>query len=605
MPILRVIEGPDEGKSLPLDLERGQLFCGTGKKVTFRLSDDAVAERQFRLVKDGDRMTVYHLEGAETFVNDEEVTDEIDVGVGDTLTLGDTVLQIDPSDGEADAKPARKKKAKKKSKKKAPPPEPDEEAEAAGETSEPDADDDEDDEEETPPKKKRSTRKKKKKRTSARRRREPDEDEGEPDEDEDDELLAPPDEDEGDTDDGTDADEEKEEEARPRKTSKRGSKKSKSTKKKRGKKKEPDLPPLPEAGETVGGCEIQERLGEGALCVCFRAVQRSMDREVALKILRPELAADEDFRAEFVLKARATGQDRHPNIVQIIDVGEDGDRVYVLLELMSGGTLAELLADEGALDWEASLPVAMDTAEALRFAHGKGLVHQGLRPENVLLTTDGEVKVGSLGVAGLVQKVHPVLEDDDAVRMRYLAPEQIEGGLVDIRTDLYALGVVFYQMLAGRTPFEGSDAAVVRREQVEEEPPPLGNFCARAPEEGVAIIHRLLSKRPLDRYGSPDDLIKELDHLDTEAEEEEGGGEAASAPRKRAGASRGGASRGGTSRSAGRRSGAGAGAGAGGSARAASRSRRGNANGAVKPVAVKEGAPAVSAAERMRRLKEK
>jgi serine/threonine-protein kinase len=269
----------------------------------------------------------------------------------------------------------------------------------------------------------------------------------------------------------------------------------------------------------IGGYELIEKIGSGTMGTVYRAMQLSLDRVVAIKVLSPHLAHKKDFADRFLREARAVAKLNHPNVISGIDVGEVGGVRYFVMEYASGVTVGQLLERGGAMDETRVARIAMQIARALDHAHEKGLVHRDVKPDNILLTKDGVAKLCDLGLA----KDRP----EAGVSMgtpHYVSPEQAKGDRdVDIRADLYSFGATLYHMLSGRTPFSGS-AKVVMVKHLSEEPPALREVEPDVSETMAAIVHTLLRKDPKDRFDTPAHLIEALESC------EEGRKRAAAAP---------------------------------------------------------------------------
>jgi serine/threonine-protein kinase len=269
----------------------------------------------------------------------------------------------------------------------------------------------------------------------------------------------------------------------------------------------------------IGGYKLIEKIGSGTMGTVYRAIQLSLDRVVAIKVLSPHLAHKKDFAERFLREARAVAKLNHPNVISGIDVGEAAGVRYFVMEYASGVTVGQLLQRGGAMDEARVARIAMQIARALDHAHEKGLVHRDVKPDNILLTKDGVAKLCDLGLA----KDRPEV----GVSMgtpHYVSPEQAKGDKdVDIRADLYSFGATLYHMLSGRTPFTGN-AKVVMVKHLSEEPPPLREIEPDVSETMDAIVRTLLKKDPRDRFETPAHLIEALESY------EEGRKRAAAAP---------------------------------------------------------------------------
>src|SRR5919204_1419842 len=255
-------------------------------------------------------------------------------------------------------------------------------------------------------------------------------------------------------------------------------------------------------GREVGGrYRLTAPLGEGGMSTLWRAVDQQLDREVAVKILRPQYSADPGFAARFRQEARSAASLSHPNIVSVYDYGTDpnGDIQYIVMELVEGRDLASVLHDRGRVSTDDATQVAIAVASALEAAHRRGIVHRDVKPGNILITEEGDVKVTDFGIARAVSEASMTVTGTTLGSVHYFSPEQARGDEVTGRSDVYALGIVLYEMLAGRRPFEGDSAAGVALKRLTEDPPPPSEFQP-VPAGLEAIILRALARDPAQRF---------------------------------------------------------------------------------------------------------
>ena len=231
-------------------------------------------------------------------------------------------------------------------------------------------------------------------------------------------------------------------------------------------------------GDELAGYRIESLLGRGGMGVVFRARDLALDRNVALKLLAPELAEDVRFRDRFLRESRLAASLDHPAIVPIYDAGEVGGQLYIAMRLVDGIDLKRLLALEGALPAERALGLLEQVADALDAAHERGLVHRDVKPSNVLVDARGHCYLADFGLSRRLADPSPGLGPGRSLgTVDYVAPEQIRGGDVDGRADLYSLGCLLYECLAGWPPFGGSDTAIVFA-HLEREPPAVAGLEA-------------------------------------------------------------------------------------------------------------------------------
>jgi serine/threonine protein kinase len=265
-------------------------------------------------------------------------------------------------------------------------------------------------------------------------------------------------------------------------------------------------------GEKIAGrYELEELVGHGGMSSVYKARDSLLERNVALKILHEQYNADEDFVERFKREARSVAQLQHPNIVTVIDRGEADDRQFIVFEYIDGENLKELVVRKGRLDIREALEIAVEVARGLAFAHAQGLVHRDVKPQNVLLNGDGRAKVTDFGIARSVDVDGMTQTGTVLGTSNYIAPEQASGQPVDAQTDVYALGVVLYELLAGEVPFPGESFVAVAMKHVHEPPPNLLDHRRDVPLRVAAAVDRALEKDPGQRFASMDAFAAELD----------------------------------------------------------------------------------------------
>jgi serine/threonine-protein kinase len=279
----------------------------------------------------------------------------------------------------------------------------------------------------------------------------------------------------------------------------------------------PELGEADLTGRTLGEFHILRRLGQGGMGQVYLAEQVSLKRKVALKILRPELASDPIALQRFKAEATAVAQATHANIVQIHAIGEADGIAYMALEYVEGRNLHEYLEKKGPPDLLLALSIIRQVASALQRAAELGIIHRDIKPDNILLTKKGEVKVADFGLSRcLAGNGPPVNLTQSGVTMGtplYMSPEQVEGKVLDCRTDMYSFGVTCYHMLAGRPPFEGESPFEVALQHVRDEPKPLHEVRPDLPASLCAVVHKMMAKNPAARYQTGRELMKDLARL--------------------------------------------------------------------------------------------
>jgi serine/threonine protein kinase len=242
--------------------------------------------------------------------------------------------------------------------------------------------------------------------------------------------------------------------------------------------------------------------GEGGMATVWRAMDEQLEREVAVKILRPQFGADPGFAARFKNEARAAGSLSHPNIVQVYDFGTDaesGDQ-YIVMQLVEGQDLATVLRERGPLEVDEAVAIGASVADALEAAHRQGLIHRDIKPGNILLTPGGRTLVTDFGISRAVAEASMTVTGTTIGSVHYFSPEQAAGEEVGTSSDIYALGIVIYEMLSGRRPFEGESAAGVALKRLNEPPPPLSTAVRPIPAPLEAVVMRALARDPTQRY---------------------------------------------------------------------------------------------------------
>src|SRR5215204_6517967 len=259
--------------------------------------------------------------------------------------------------------------------------------------------------------------------------------------------------------------------------------------------------------------EISHLLGAGGMGRVFLARDRLLSREVALKVLDDRHAENPDFVERFRREAEAAASLSHPHIVTVYDAGEDDDTPYIAMEHVPGGTLKNKLQERGALPPRVAIGITLEVANALATAHEKGIVHRDIKPENVLVTDQGHAKVGDFGIARAATATAITETDLILGSVRYLSPEQAKGEKVGPPSDLYSLGVVLYEMLTGRVPFDEENPIATAMKHVTEEPASPRELDPTIPRALEAITLKLLKKDPEQRYQSAKELAEDLDGL--------------------------------------------------------------------------------------------
>ena len=257
--------------------------------------------------------------------------------------------------------------------------------------------------------------------------------------------------------------------------------------------------------------EIIEKIGNGGMATVYRATDKVLKRDVAVKILRDEFTTDEEFIRRFEAEAQSAARLTHANIVSIYDVGVDGNLYYIVMELIQGKTLKEIIIKErGPLPWKWSINVAIQIASALEMAHRNNIVHRDIKPHNIIITEDGVAKVTDFGIAKAVSNSTITAFGTTIGSVHYFSPEHARGGYTDAKSDLYSLGVVMYEMVTGRVPFDADTPVSVALKHMQEEPEEPIEVNPNIPTAVNKIIMKALQKDITLRYQTASDMLVDL-----------------------------------------------------------------------------------------------
>jgi serine/threonine protein kinase len=263
----------------------------------------------------------------------------------------------------------------------------------------------------------------------------------------------------------------------------------------------------------IGGYKLIRRIGEGGMGEVYLAEQLTMHRTVALKILHNKWADDEEFRKRFLLEARAAGKLSHQNLIQVYDVGKYQGKYYFSMEFIDGVTVEDLIRHEGALAVEKVTDICLQVCQALKYLAQHNIVHRDIKPANIMVTKDGTIKLGDFGFIQSVWDAELMQEGTTIGTPDYISPEQARGERnLDVRSDIYSLGASLFHMLTTKTLFSGSCSKVMR-DHIETEPPKLEDLREGLPKDLVRMLGKMTAKQPIDRYQSPDEVIKDLEML--------------------------------------------------------------------------------------------
>ena len=258
--------------------------------------------------------------------------------------------------------------------------------------------------------------------------------------------------------------------------------------------------------------EIQEVIGSGGMAVVYKARCHRLNRLVAIKILKDELSEDEEFRRRFHAEGQAVAMVSHPNIVSVYDVSSVSDANYIVMELIDGITLKQYMEKKGVLNWKETLHFAIQIAKALEHAHSKGIVHRDIKPHNVMVLKNGSVKVADFGIARVMSKSN-TLTKEALGSVHYISPEQAKGGRVDNRSDLYSLGVVMYEMITGRPPYDGESPVAVAIQHINGGANMPSTLNPNIPGGLEQIIMKAMSRDPDKRYTNATAMLYDMDEF--------------------------------------------------------------------------------------------
>ena len=264
-------------------------------------------------------------------------------------------------------------------------------------------------------------------------------------------------------------------------------------------------------GKTIANrFEIISKTGVGGMATVYVAKDKVLNRDVAVKVLKDEFTTDEEFVKRFNSEALSAASLTHPNIVSIYDVGNEDGIYYIVMELVRGKTLKQIITEEGALPWKWSVNIAMQIASALETAHKNNIVHRDIKPHNIIITEEGVAKVTDFGIAKAVSNSTITAFGTTIGSVHYFSPEQAKGGYTDAKSDIYSLGVVMYEMLTGKVPFDADTSVSVALKHMQEQPIPPMEINENIPKAVNDIILKAMEKEPMARYQTATAMLKDL-----------------------------------------------------------------------------------------------
>ncbi len=264
-------------------------------------------------------------------------------------------------------------------------------------------------------------------------------------------------------------------------------------------------------GKTIGSrYEILEKIGVGGMATVYKAKDNILKRNVAVKVLRDEFTTDEEFIRRFNTEAQSAASLTYPNIVSIYDVGHEGNLYFIVMELIKGKTLKQIITEDGVLPWKWSVNIAMQIASALEIAHKNNIIHRDIKPHNIIITEDGIAKVTDFGIAKAVSNSTITAFGTTIGSVHYFSPEHARGGYTDAKSDIYSLGVVMYEMVTGRVPFDADTPVSIALKHMQEKPVEPIKLNPAIPYAVNKIIMKAMQKEVALRYSSATEMLKDL-----------------------------------------------------------------------------------------------
>jgi serine/threonine-protein kinase len=256
--------------------------------------------------------------------------------------------------------------------------------------------------------------------------------------------------------------------------------------------------------------EVINKIGAGGMAIVYKAKDLLLNRVVTIKVLRDQFVTDDDFIRRFRREAQSAASLSHPNIVSIYDVGKDGDLEYIVMEYIEGRNLKEIIRESAPLSTEQTLHLARQLGEALSHAHEHKIIHRDIKPQDILITEDGRAKVTDFGIARAVSSATVTHTGDIVGSVHYLSPEQAKGILSNEQSDIYSLGIIIYELLTGKVPYDGETPIAIALKHLQEQPVPPSKLNPRIGSELEAVVMKAISKSPDTRYASVGELLEDL-----------------------------------------------------------------------------------------------
>ena len=265
--------------------------------------------------------------------------------------------------------------------------------------------------------------------------------------------------------------------------------------------------------EQIDNYKIVKKIGEGGMGEVYKGVDVMLEREVAIKLLKPELSNRDDIVQRFRSEAIALGRLNHPSIAAVYNFGRFNTQFYMALEFVNGETLDDVIKKNGALAWQTALHYAIAILQGLEHAHRFQIIHRDIKPSNIIITEQDTVKILDFGMARILEKARQTISGNLIGTLEYVSPEQIRGQETDARSDIYSVGVVLYEMLTGHIPFEKNTEYDLIKSQIEEKPKPPRSFSQAIPPQIEQLVLKALEKKPERRFASANDFADALQKL--------------------------------------------------------------------------------------------
>ena len=260
----------------------------------------------------------------------------------------------------------------------------------------------------------------------------------------------------------------------------------------------------------AGRYVLVEQIGIGGMAIVYRAIDRNTGHSVAVKVLKPEFNRDAEFVGRFQREAEAASKMTHHNIVNLLDVGMDGENRYLIMEYVKGKTLKEVIQEKGRLSAPVAVQITIRILSALQHAHQNGIIHRDIKPQNILVHADGHIKVADFGIARMANSSTLTRGDSVMGSVHYFSPEQAQGKGTDVTSDLYSVAVTLYEMLTGRMPFDGDSPVAIAMQHLHAAPEPIRRYAPEVPEAICHVCMKAMEKDPQYRYRSAREMASEL-----------------------------------------------------------------------------------------------